>query len=567
MTVIFITSGTTWTVPSDWNSASNMIEAIGGGGGPYNFSVSFAGAGGGGGAYAFITNFAATPGDVIPIIIGAGGTTRGSGGFTYFNTSGFNNSTSSLIAAGGSSDGAGGQASACAPTTGAQSGGAAGTPQSSAPYGGSGGGGAGGPHGPGGAGGSTASGNGGSGGGGSDGGGAGVNAPGVGNNGTNGGAAHDGTPGGLGSTVSSSPGQAGSHGSGGGGGFGNVSTTGGAGGAGIGWVQTSDGAIAGPGGGGGAGGGNAGVVPGANGGLYGGGAGGCGYNISGNLPNTGAPGIIVITYTPVAPTGSTGEADGFATVAGVGAGLSGAATGEADGFATVAGVGGVGPVIHPAAGRADGFATVNGAGYAIVTPDVLPGPSGLGWSLHRRPTFETIVASHPSGSEVRMAQWMNALWEFELTYDGLSSSAVKYPGLGADSLQTMMGFYLAHGGSRDRFLYLDPDFNTVTLGPIAFGDGLTASFPLVRVVGGAQEPVSWVISIAQVQVGGATVGGWSLLNPATLVFASPPASGASIAATFTYAFTCRFLDDTIDFEEFMSDLWQLKSFKFRQVRL
>ena len=81
---------------------------------------------------------------------------------------------------------------------------------------------------------------------------------------------------------------AGSHGSGGGG-YGNVSTTGGAGGAGIGWVQTSDGAIAGPGGGGGAGGGNAGVVPGANGGLYGGGAGGCGYNISGNLPNPAPP--------------------------------------------------------------------------------------------------------------------------------------------------------------------------------------------------------------------------------------------------------------------------------------
>ena len=81
------------------------------------------------------------------------------------------------------------------------------------------------------------------------------------------------------------------------------------------------------------------------------------------------------------------RADGFATVAGVGASLSfGATTGEADGFATVAGVGGLGPVIHPAAGEADGYATVNGAGYAIVTPDVLHGPSGLGWSLHRRPT-------------------------------------------------------------------------------------------------------------------------------------------------------------------------------------
>ena len=30
-TRVFITSGTSWTVPSDWNSANNTIEVIGGG--------------------------------------------------------------------------------------------------------------------------------------------------------------------------------------------------------------------------------------------------------------------------------------------------------------------------------------------------------------------------------------------------------------------------------------------------------------------------------------------------------------------------------------------------------
>ena len=32
-TVVFITSGATWNVPSDWNSSNNKIECIGGGGG------------------------------------------------------------------------------------------------------------------------------------------------------------------------------------------------------------------------------------------------------------------------------------------------------------------------------------------------------------------------------------------------------------------------------------------------------------------------------------------------------------------------------------------------------
>jgi hypothetical protein len=30
---IFITSGTSWSVPSDWNNSNNTIEGIGGGGG------------------------------------------------------------------------------------------------------------------------------------------------------------------------------------------------------------------------------------------------------------------------------------------------------------------------------------------------------------------------------------------------------------------------------------------------------------------------------------------------------------------------------------------------------
>ena len=40
-----------------------------------------------------------------------------------------------------------------------------------------------------------------------------------------------------------------------------------------------------------------------------------------------------------------------------------------------------------------------------------------------------------------------------------------------------------------------------------------------------------------------------------------------ISADFSYGFMCRFLEDTLDFEEFMDNLWQLKSLKFRQVRL
>ncbi len=87
--VIFLTSGTTWTVPADWNNAANTIECIGGGAsGAGNTSLSQAG--GGGGAYAAISNLLLTPGNIINLQVGAGGAYVGpyypaAGTDTWFN--------------------------------------------------------------------------------------------------------------------------------------------------------------------------------------------------------------------------------------------------------------------------------------------------------------------------------------------------------------------------------------------------------------------------------------------------------------------------------------------------
>ena len=51
-----VTSGTSWTIPSDWNNASNTIEVIGGGGGGMAGNIVGGGDAGGGGAYARVGN-------------------------------------------------------------------------------------------------------------------------------------------------------------------------------------------------------------------------------------------------------------------------------------------------------------------------------------------------------------------------------------------------------------------------------------------------------------------------------------------------------------------------------
>jgi uncharacterized protein (TIGR02217 family) len=203
----------------------------------------------------------------------------------------------------------------------------------------------------------------------------------------------------------------------------------------------------------------------------------------------------------------------------------------------------------------------------MTAPLSFPTLAGLGWSVHKKPVFSTIVASHVSGREVRDALYQNPIWQFELTFDGLSSSPTSYPGLGANSMQTLMGFFLACQGQYNTFLYTDPNDSGATDITFATGDGTTTVFTFSRYMGAFLEPVGWVTSVSNVYLNGVNqAAGWSLSTPNSLVFTSAPGGGASIAASFTYAFQCRFDSDDQDFEEFMSNLWKADSIKFRSVR-
>jgi hypothetical protein len=205
----------------------------------------------------------------------------------------------------------------------------------------------------------------------------------------------------------------------------------------------------------------------------------------------------------------------------------------------------------------------------MTTPPSLPGLAGLSWSRHKKPGFSTRVASHVSGREVRVPLMTYPLYEFEAMYSGLASSpTAAFAGLGASSLQSLMGFFLQLQGQFGTFLYVDPDDNAVTGQALATGDGSTTSFTMMRSLGGFLEPVGWVTAVAHVYLNGTlqSSSGYSLNTPNALVFTSAPASGATVSADFSYAFNCRFLDDQMDFEEFMAGLWRLGSMKFRSVK-
>lgn len=205
------------------------------------------------------------------------------------------------------------------------------------------------------------------------------------------------------------------------------------------------------------------------------------------------------------------------------------------------------------------------------TPPTLPVLPGLGWSRHKKPGFQTRIASHVSGREVRLALQVNPLYEFEAVLGGLSSAttpAEALAGLGASSLQSLMGFFLQMQGQFGTFLYADPDDGTVAGGAVAIGDGTTQSFIIPRVLGGFSEPSSWVTNVGNVYLNGVAQAPatWVFTPPNSIGFYTAPSSGTAITADFSFAFQCRFLDDQMDFEEFMAALWKLDSLKFRSIK-
>src|ERR1035437_656430 len=95
MTQIFLTSGTTWTVPTDWNNSNNSIECLGGGGGGSSQNNGASSSGASGGGYGKVSNITLTPSSTVNYAVGVGGTAGnaglggGNGGDTYFNAASY----------------------------------------------------------------------------------------------------------------------------------------------------------------------------------------------------------------------------------------------------------------------------------------------------------------------------------------------------------------------------------------------------------------------------------------------------------------------------------------------
>jgi uncharacterized protein (TIGR02217 family) len=202
--------------------------------------------------------------------------------------------------------------------------------------------------------------------------------------------------------------------------------------------------------------------------------------------------------------------------------------------------------------------------------DVFPVLPGVTWSVIKAPKFATRIQSSISGREMRVLDQLYPIWTWTLIYSFLrdqnDTSHGNAGGTGFDELRTLAGFFLRQQGSFQTFLYNDPTDNVVRLQYIGTGDGANATFQLYRTFGGFIEPITQPTLIAQVYVAGTSVP-FTYLGSGAVQLNSAPAAGAIVTSDFYYDFPVRFAADTVDFENFMYQLWELKKISFQSVIL
>jgi uncharacterized protein (TIGR02217 family) len=206
-----------------------------------------------------------------------------------------------------------------------------------------------------------------------------------------------------------------------------------------------------------------------------------------------------------------------------------------------------------------------------MSTDVFPSVGTRGWSVIKTPNWGTRMQRSVSGRTLRTSDYVNPIWNFTLTYPLFYDNARGVSTPPATDLRTIMDFFNSRAGAFDNFLFDDPNDDSVTgqtLIPVP--TDLTGTlYQLVRqlVPGGFQE---WIIApnlLSTVYVSASPVSPsvYSLdYSTGILTFMSPP--GGPVSADFTYYFNVYF-EDSMDFEEFVYQLWTVKKIKLTSIVL
>lgn len=180
---------------------------------------------------------------------------------------------------------------------------------------------------------------------------------------------------------------------------------------------------------------------------------------------------------------------------------------------------------------------------------IYPDLPGLAPNVSRAPSWSNDVKPARSGKRYARAHWSYPRWTFKLQYEFLRSGAEQ-------ELQTLVGFFNQHAGDYDTWLFRDPDARTAVRVQFGTGDGATKSWQLLRSLGGFLEPVKEIDGAVTSFVNGTSTAATVDIHTGLITFATAPAAGAVLDASFNYFLRCRFSRSSLDAERFLADLWK-----------
>jgi len=191
---------------------------------------------------------------------------------------------------------------------------------------------------------------------------------------------------------------------------------------------------------------------------------------------------------------------------------------------------------------------------------IFPQTIGLKIERTKTPEWKTITHRAASGKETRTSLMSYPLWNFALSYEFLRDD------IATNEFKSLAGFYNNMKGGYDTFLYLDPYDNVVTAQNFAVGTGSALAFQLVRDIGTFIEPVTNLNGTPSIYKNGVLQTSGYTISNGIVTFSVAPASGAVLSWTGSFYYRCRFKSDTIDFKQFMYDLWESSKVEFVSVK-
>jgi uncharacterized protein (TIGR02217 family) len=194
---------------------------------------------------------------------------------------------------------------------------------------------------------------------------------------------------------------------------------------------------------------------------------------------------------------------------------------------------------------------------------VFPAFIGLEWNITRTPIWSTSKKVSVSGRRFGVANYSFPRYKYKLSYSVLRQNAA------TTELAQLVGFFNSVYGDFDSFLYTDPDDYTVTAQALGSGDGSNKLFQLLRTFGGFAEPVYDANSAPLIYVNGVLktlTTDYTISSTGLVTFVAAPGAALPVTWTGTYYRRVFFSQSLLEFNKFLSNLWDLKKLEFESYK-